>query len=303
MQCLRMSHCVRPRWWRACSTAARVSDSTDLLMVRESPIERVLLFEMSNGRANVLTSEFISVLLKTIQDVCDPEKSTCRGIVLTSKNPGIFCAGLDLNEINTNLSQDRFAHYWGQFQQLFTTLHSLPVPLASAINGHAAAAGCIMALASDYRVMAKRHPTKPTNLTIGISAARHGFVVPPYVAGSMEHVVGFRKAEELLCTGSLLQADEALRIGLVDEVVEHHDEAVVPCLLFMEKLLELPSPAPYWMIKDMSRRHLVAPLCTDALRAQDTDSFYNLFSDTNVRETLAEHTRKITKSVESTRPP
>ncbi|KAG5473662.1 hypothetical protein LSCM1_04289 [Leishmania martiniquensis] len=295
MRRLGTSRYMPPRWFHACSTTACVPGSADLLLVRESPLDGVLLFEMNNGRANVLTSELISALLKTIKDVCDPEKSVCRGIVLTSKSPGIFSAGLDLSEINTNLSQDRFERYWGQFQQLFTTLHSLPVPLVSAINGHAAAAGCIIALASDYRVMARRHPVKPTNLTIGIAAARHGFVVPPYVAGSMEHVVGFRKAEQLLCMGSLLQADEALQVGLVDEVVENHNEAVVPCLEFMEKLLELPSPAPYWMIKDMSRRQLLAPLCTDRLRAQDTASFYNLFSNTHVRNVLAEHTRKITK--------
>lgn len=251
--------------------------------------------EMNGGRANVLTSGFISALLKAISEACDPDKSKCRGIILTSKTPGIFSAGLDLNEINTNLAQERFAHYWNQFQQLFTTLNTLPVPLVSAINGHAAAAGCILALTSDYRVMARHHPSRPTDLTISIAAARAGFVVPPYVAGSLEHVVGFRKAEELLSLGLIVSADEALRIGLVDEVVEHHDEAIVPCLQFMEKLLELPSPAPYWMVKDMARRRLVAPLCTPALRTQDTVSFYNLFSNPRVRAALAAHTQKITK--------
>ncbi|CAM39858.1 3,2-trans-enoyl-CoA isomerase, mitochondrial precursor-like protein [Leishmania braziliensis MHOM/BR/75/M2904] len=295
MRCRRPSFYVRPQLWRACSTTASMSDTADLVVVRESPLEKVVLLEINNGRANVLTSEFISAFLQTIQDVCNPEKSQCRGIVLTSKTPGIFCAGLDLNELNTNLSRDRFAHYWGQFQQLFRTFHSLPVPLVSAINGHAAAAGCIIALASDYRVMARRHPTKPVDLMIGIAAAQHGFVVPPYVAGSMEHVVGFRKAEELLSLGLLLSADKALQVGLVDEVVEHHDEAVVPCLQFMEKLLELPSAAPYWMIKDMSRRHLLAPLCTEDLRTQDTVSFYNLFSNSQVKQTLAQHIQKLSR--------
>lgn len=283
---------------RSCTTkAGSVAASaapTDLVIARESPLEDVTLIEMNNGRANVLTPEFISAFLKTINEVCDPDKSRCRGIILTSKNPGIFSAGLDLTELNTNLSQDRFAHYWNQFQQLFTTLHSMPVPLVSAINGHAAAAGCILALASDYRVMARRHPVKHTDLTIGISAAQHGFVVPPYVAGSMEYVVGFRKAEELLSLGKLVTADEALRIGLVDHVVENPEEAVVPCLEFMEGLLQLPSPAPYWLVKDMSRRRLVAPLSTHALRTQDTVNFYNLFSSPQVKETLGQHTKKIT---------
>ncbi|GET90257.1 3,2-trans-enoyl-coA isomerase, mitochondrial precursor-like protein [Leishmania tarentolae] len=295
MRCFHALCSPPPQQSRACSSSVNVSESQDLVIVRQSPIDNVVLLEMNSGRGNVLTPEFISTFLNQLADLCDPEKSKCSGIILTSKNPGIFSAGLDLNELNTNLSQDRFAHYWGLFQKLFTTLHSLPVPVVSAINGHAAAAGCIVALASDYRVMARRHPTKPIDLTIGIAAAKHGFVVPPYVAASLEHVVGFRKAEELLCMGSLLSADTALQVGLVDEVVEHHDEAVVPCLQFMEKLLELPSPAPYWMIKDMSRRHILAPLCTSALRMQDTVSFYNMFSNSQVRKTLAEHARKFVK--------
>ncbi|KPA80253.1 putative mitochondrial 3,2-trans-enoyl-CoA isomerase, mitochondrial precursor-like protein [Leptomonas pyrrhocoris] len=283
---------------RTCASAAGAPDvsssPTDLVTVRESPLEEVFLLEMNNGRANLLTPEFISAFLKAINEVCTPEKFRCRGIILTSKNPGIFSAGLDLNELNVNLSQERFAHYWNQFQQLFITLHSMPVPLAAAINGHAAAGGCIMALASDYRVMARRHPVKHTDLTIGISATRYGFVVPPYVAGSMEHVVGFRKAEGLLSLGELVSADEALRIGLVDQVVDNPDEAVVPCLEFMEKLLELPSPVPFWMVKDMSRRRVLAPLCTPALRTQDTVDSYNMFSNPQVKETLGRHTKNIT---------
>ncbi|KPI84080.1 3 2-trans-enoyl-CoA isomerase mitochondrial precursor-like protein [Leptomonas seymouri] len=283
---------------RSCSSNAATPgvpySPADLVVVRESPLEGVLLLEMNNGRANVLTPEFIAAFLNTINEVCDPEKSPCRGLILTSKSPGTFSAGLDLNEFSADLSQDRFAHYWNQFQKLFTTLHSMPVPLVTAINGHAVAAGCVMALASDYRVMARRHPVKHTDLTIGITAVQCGIVAPPYVAGSMEYVVGFRKAEELLSLGTLVSADEALRIGLVDEVVDNPDEAVVPCLEFMEKLLELPSPAPYWVVKDVSRRRLLAPLCTHALRTQDTVNYFRLIRTPQVQETLTRYLRAVT---------
>ncbi|KAG5490556.1 hypothetical protein JKF63_00676 [Porcisia hertigi] len=292
MKRLCASSCMAPRWWRACSTPASDSGTAELVIVRESPIDNVVIFEMNNDGDNLLTSKMLSAFLKKINDVCDPDKSRCRGIVLTSKTPGVFSVGLDVQEFATNLSQERFTYYWSQFQQLFTTLHSLPVPLVSAINGDAAEGGCVMALASDYRVMARKHPTTADDLLIGIAATQQGSVVPPYVAGSVEHVVGFRVAEKLLCMGSMLTADEALSIGLVDEVVDQHDQAVVPCLQFMERLLEHPSPVPYWMIKNVSRRCLVAPLCTANLRSQDTVSFYNFFSSSHVKKALAEHTQK-----------
>lgn len=266
-----------------------------LVVVTESPIENVVVLEMNGGKANVLTTGLISALLSTIREVCDPDKGKCRGIVLTSKNPGVYSAGLDLNELSTDLTEERFANYWNQFQQLFVTLHSLPVPFVSAINGHAAAAGCIIALASDYRVMARSHHAKKSQLSIGISAARYGFVVPPYVAGSMELVIGFRRAEEMLQLGTMLDADAAQKYGLVDEVVDDVDEAVVPSLCFIQEILSLPSPLPYWTVKNVMRRRVLAPLCTHALRAQDTSNFYEILTRPSVKAALAEHARRIVR--------
>ncbi|CAD2213450.1 3,2-trans-enoyl-CoA isomerase, mitochondrial [Angomonas deanei] len=285
---------LRPVGGTILSTMRRYASSGGgLLTVKESPLENVSIFEMNYPKANVLTSEFITSFLDSIKEVCDPDTGHCRGIILTSSVPGIFSGGLDINELFHNQDKERFDKYWSLFQQLFVTLHSLPVPLVTAINGHAAAAGCIVAMASDYRVMARVSPKNQKPLSIGISATLSGFCVPPYVFASMEHTIGFRKTEELMTSGRLLSADEALAYGLVDEVVDNGEEAIVPCLAYMEKLLQLPSPAPYWIVKGYSRSNVLAPLSSAQLRQADSDNFFNMLQDPTVRSVLGKHVSQL----------
>lgn len=264
-------------------------DIKHLVEVRESALQEICILEMNCPKANVLISQLMTRLLEAIAEVCDPDaKQRYHGIILTSKVPGIFSGGLDIKSLLHNKSQERFTEYWGLFQQLFSTLHGLPVPLAVAINGHSAAGGTVVALAADYRVMA-RHRQDGRPATIGLAGSRYGLAVPPYVVGSMERVVGFRRAEDLIVNGLTLSADEALSIGLVDDVVEHYDEALVPCLQYMEKVLALPSPLPYWIYKDFARKKVMAPLCTQALRDADTESFYNMLQNPTVRADIERH--------------
>ncbi|XP_050340858.1 enoyl-CoA delta isomerase 1, mitochondrial-like [Bactrocera neohumeralis] len=121
------------------------------------------------------------------------------------------------------------------------------------------------------------------------------FASPPYVAGSLAHVVGFRRAEDLLLSANTLSADEACEIGLVDEVVDGHDEAIVPCLEFMEKILALPSPLPFWVVKDQARKSLLAPLCTQALRTVDTVAFFEMLQNPIVRKNLQLHITRLSE--------
>ncbi|XP_050340859.1 enoyl-CoA delta isomerase 1, mitochondrial-like [Bactrocera neohumeralis] len=124
----------------------------DLVVVSESPLARVCVMELNSPKANVLTADLMTRLLAAVKDVCDPDsEQRAHGIILTSKIPGIFSGGLDIKEMLRYSSQEQFLYNWNLFQSLFVTLHSLPVPLAVAINGHAAAGGTVVALGADYQ--------------------------------------------------------------------------------------------------------------------------------------------------------
>ncbi|CCW63594.1 unnamed protein product [Phytomonas sp. EM1] len=282
----RVMMCGRLMQSSLCSNATEQEVNGGNIVVKECPLAGVCLLEMSLPKTNALSSYLMSRLLATISEVCDPEKGIHQGIILTSNTLGNFCGDFDINAMSKSSSQDEFNLYYEKLQTLFVTLHSLPIPMMVAINGHALSGGCMLALAADYRIMVNADLTEGKPFKIGIPTCRYGMRISPYMAGSLDHVVGFRKAEALLIDGSLLTAEEALACGLVDEVIRTPDEAVLACLVEMEKYLKMPSFVPYWLIKDAFRKNLLAPLCTQALRTADMTNAYDIQQLPGVRQNI-----------------
>lgn len=92
-----------------------------------------------------------------------------QALVLRSANPSIFSAGLDLQEMHKP-EMDRLRNFWTSFQQLYIDLHGSRLACIAAIEGHAPAAGCMLALSCDYRIMASDMP----KITIGLNETRLG---------------------------------------------------------------------------------------------------------------------------------
>ena len=158
------------------------------------------------------------------------------GIVL-SGSPSIFSAGLDVPHL-LSLGDDRHALTLAleAFFDAAMTLASCPVPVVAAIAGHAPAGGCVLALCCDYRVMASGP------FRIGLSETQVGLAVPEGIQRLMRRVVGPYRAERLLVAGEMVEAEQALRLGLVDELVEL-DEVATRARAWLEQLLTLPPQA------------------------------------------------------------
>ncbi|CBH10290.1 3,2-trans-enoyl-CoA isomerase, mitochondrial precursor, putative [Trypanosoma brucei gambiense DAL972] len=271
---------------RTCATGTESSNGARLIEVMESPIENIKILSMNNAPANVLSSAMIKEMLSSISEVCNPEKGCCKGIVLTSSLPNVFCNGLDLQLLSDKLPYDSFSSYWKQLQMLYITLNTLPVPVVAAINGDATGFGCIMALSTDYRVMAeKAEEGGGKQLKIGVDTVRCGLAVPPCFGAVVAHTVGYRACEMFLQRGVILCAAEAENAGLVDETVERADEVLVRALDMAENLSVGP-PWSFWLVKDASRKAFMAPLCTQALRDADCANFYEFISNTEVRRDM-----------------
>jgi len=101
-------------------------------------------------------------------------------------------------------------------------LFAFPMPVVAAINGAAAAGGCLMALACDYRVMAEE-------ATIGMTGIRLGFSLPVAALEILREVVPAANLAYVLYSGKLFKSDEALKLGLVNEVIQK--EALVKTAL------------------------------------------------------------------------
>jgi len=181
-----------------------------------------------------------------------------QGIVL-SGGPKVFSAGLDVPYL-VSLGDDRAAltASWEAFFQAARAIAESPVPVAAALAGHAPAGGCVLALCCDYRVMA----TGPYR--IGLNETQVGLVAPDGIQQLLRRVVGAYRAERLLVAGELVDADRALAIGLVDELVDV-DSVATRARAWLDDLLALPRQ-PMLETRALARADLVAALAPERIR-------------------------------------
>lgn len=159
-----------------------------------------------------------------------------QGIILGS-SAKVFSAGLDVPYL-VSLGQDREAlrAAWQAFFDTALALANAPVPVVAALSGHAPAGGCVWALCCDYRVMASGP------FRIGLNETQVGLVAPEGIQRLMRRIVGPHRAERLLVSGEMVEAEQALAYGLVDELVDV-DSVAARARVWLQQLLALPRGA------------------------------------------------------------
>lgn len=183
-----------------------------------------------------------------------------RGVVLAG-NSRIFSAGLDVPFL-LSLGDDRRALHeaWQAFFGAARQLARARVPVVAALTGHAPAGGCVLALCCDYRVMARSpDPAKP--MLIGLNEVEVGLPVPDGIQRLMRRVVGAHRAERLLVSGTMVSAEQALEIGLVDELAVAED-VVARAIAWLETLLQRPHQ-PMLKTRTIAREDLIESLSSD----------------------------------------
>ncbi|GAB3507461.1 enoyl-CoA hydratase/isomerase family protein [Pseudoxanthomonas daejeonensis] len=206
--------------------------------------------------------------------------------VVLSGAPGMFSAGLDVPHL-MSLGEDRHAlrAAWGAFFGAARALAGLRIPVVAAITGHAPAGGCVLSLCCDYRVMARStDPAKP--YALGMNETQVGLAVPDGAQQLMRRVVGRHRAERLLVAGSMVAAEEALRIGLVDELAGV-DDVVPRAILWLQDLLRLPR-APMLQTRALARADLVQALDPEHLHLDRfVDGWYEADTQAGLRALMA----------------
>jgi enoyl-CoA hydratase/carnithine racemase len=165
-------------------------------------------------RLNALTFEVYAELRDFFDHLAHAD--TVRVVIITGEGRG-FCSGGDVEAIiGELLKQDmtQLLAFTRMTGALIARMRALPKPVIAAINGVAAGAGAVIALAADFRVMVPSASLAFLFTKVGLAGADMG------AAYLLPRVVGLARATELLMLGDRVGADEALRIGLVSRVVE-----------------------------------------------------------------------------------
>lgn len=166
-------------------------------------------------RRNAMTGELTSAWGATIAGLRGDRSVRC--IVVTGEGTA-FCAGGDLSWIgeSPDLSVDSIRDRMLPFYRTWLSIRELEAPSIAAVNGHAVGAGLCLALACDLRYAARGAKMSAPFTQLGMHAGMAATYLLP-------EAVGLAVARELLLTGRAVDADEALRIGLINGVFEAGD--------------------------------------------------------------------------------
>ena len=172
--------------------------------------DKIAVLSLDRGRSNAINSEMVSELHQMVRNIENDD--SIAGLILTGKD-GFFSAGLDLIELY-DYDEDQIREFWVEFLSLVTTMVSFKKPMIAAISGHSPAGGCVLAICCDYRVMAEG------KFIIGLNEVPVGIIVPESIFHLYAFWLGNAPAYRAMLEGKLMNTQEALSSGLVDEVVK-----------------------------------------------------------------------------------
>jgi len=160
-----------------------------------------------------------------------------RGVILQSGlQRDVFTAGNDINELYApKTSYERYKEFWVTQNTFLAHLYRSPLVTIAAVRGACPAGGCVTALCCDARIMTDFG-------TFGLNEVALGIPVPEYWGQLMAKTIGQRATERLLLTGTLPTAEEALRLGLIDETASA-DQLTATAEARMLELLKAPAGA------------------------------------------------------------
>lgn len=159
-------------------------------------------------RQNVLSRELLTELETCFHQV--EKDRDLRVVILTGASDRAFSAGTDISELAT-LDEDSAREVAARGQHLCDQIERCPVPVIAAVNGIAAGGGCELALACHLRVAS-------SNATFSLPEIKLG-LIPGYGGTQrLAREMGYSRAVEVMLTGQSIEADQALRIGLVNKL-------------------------------------------------------------------------------------
>lgn len=190
----------------------------------------IVTISMAYPPINCLNKELLNALNTSLMNV---QKQKCQGVILTSSLSNIFSAGIDIKELY-NRTEKQLIEYWTTIQNMWLTLYNLEIPIAAAINGSSPAAGCLLAMSCEYRILVEgKH-------TIGLNETQLGIVAPEWMKALYIDIIGYRRAELALLQGTLFHPKEALEIGLVDELALNKANAIERCQNYIKSFKNIP---------------------------------------------------------------
>jgi enoyl-CoA hydratase/carnithine racemase len=173
----------------------------------------IVTVKLSRGKVNAINETVVDEMTGCLQDLAGD--AGVKAVILTGTGK-FFTFGFDIPEF-LSYPKESFIRYLTKFTDLYAYLFLYPKPVIAALNGHTIAGGCMLAIACDYRIMVSG------KAKIALNEINFGSSL---FAGSVDIVkllLGQREAEKAVYNGTMYSAEEAHRIGLIDQISSEAD--------------------------------------------------------------------------------
>lgn len=171
-----------------------------------------LIMDVVEDTMNTLKAEFAEQVTQVLAEI--KSDHSIKGIVLCSGKQDSFVAGADINMINDCKSKEEVVSLTRKGQLLFSQLEQLNIPIVAAINGACLGGGLELAMACHARVCSDNPKT-----ALGLPEVQLGLLPGGGGTQRLPKLVGVQKALDMMLTGKQLRAKQALKVGLVNDVV------------------------------------------------------------------------------------
>lgn len=221
---------------------------------------------------NALSEAVVSELSAVVEDTA--RSQDVRGLLLTGAGKA-FVAGADIAAM-AEMTPAQALTFSGRGHALGEMLEALPVPTLAAVNGFALGGGCELALACDFIYASDRAKFGQPEVKLG--------VIPGF--GGTQRLlrrVGLARALELCMTGDMIDASEALRIGLANRVLPLDE--LVPAALATLQRIAAQGPLAVAKVKEVLHRGAELPL--DRANDLEQEAFASLFASADQKEGMA----------------
>ena len=187
-----------------------------------------------------------------------------RVIILTGAGDRGFCAGLDMKEAPQTLFElapDEVYRFQAKIARLQLSMRQIPQPIICAIHKSAVGGGFSFAMASDVRIITPETRFSAAYINIGLGGADMGssYFLP--------RLIGAGRAYEFLLTGDFMNADEALKLGLVSRIVSQND--LMPTAMELAKNMVSKNPLGLRLTKEAINQNIDAGGLEQALQMEN----------------------------------
>lgn len=246
-------------------------------MLKKKIQDDIVIATLADGKTNAVTLETLEQLKEIVDQVNETE---LKGIILTGEGR-FFSSGFSLPMFMGFETHDEVVSFFSKEEKILLEYFTCKKPVVCAMNGHCAAMGLILAMASDYRIV-KNHP----KIKLGMSEIKIGLSLSIAQSGVMRFGLDSdKKFRDVMYFGEMVGVDRAMEMEIVDELVE--EEGLISRAKEVISLwIDTPN-RPFVGLKQVLKAGAAEKIKTDLGRENWQEKMAQALLNKEVKETLA----------------